>query len=225
MQVSMQRIVSMVLATMVASLLLVSLGTGVAWAVLNNVDCTIDPVALCVGGPNADFLEGEDMPGGGAGASAKDIIKGLGGGDGAEGNGGNDKIYGGDGWDGDLAGKGGLNGGDGNDYVFGGDGDDERIDGESGNDKVSGGPGDDGFGPTNDGDLEGGSGNNSVYGNDGDDQIDANDSLPGEVEFIFGGTNDDTIEAVDGEVDNIDCGTGNDTVIADLGIDVVAGNC
>jgi len=64
-----------------------------------------------------------------------------------------------------------------------------------------------------------------VRGNDGDDRIDANDSLQDEVEDIYGGADDDTIEAVDGEVDNIDCGPGNDTVNSDAGIDVVASNC
>lgn len=221
MQASIRRMVSAALAAVVAGMLMMTLVVGAAWAI--NVDCTINPVALCVGANSADFLEGEDVSDGVAGR--KDVIRGLGGSDGAEGNGGNDKIYGGNGWDGDLAGTGGLNGGDGNDYVYGGDGDDERIDGEAGNDKVNGGEGNDGIGPTNDGDLEGGSGNNSVYGGGGDDQIDANDSLPGEVEYIFGGANDDTIEAVDGEEDNIDCGPGNDTVTADAGIDKVHNNC
>ena len=58
-----------------------------------------------------------------------------------------------------------------------------------------------------------------MRGGPGDDQIDANDSLAGQVESISGGADDDTIEAGDGEVDNIDCGTGNDTVTFDAGID------
>jgi hypothetical protein len=73
--------------------------------------------------------------------------------------------------------------------------------------------------------IKGLGGSDGAEGNGGDDQIDANDSLPGEVEFIFGGANADTIEAVDGEVDNIDCGPGNDTVAFDTGIDVVDPNC
>nr|MBA2715219.1 hypothetical protein [Rubrobacteraceae bacterium] len=99
MQLSIRRWISGSLAALVASVLMVSAGAGVAWAI--NVDCTVNFGALCVGANTADFLQGEDVNDGVQGR--KDVIKGLGGSDGAEGNGGGDKIYGGNGPDGDLA--------------------------------------------------------------------------------------------------------------------------
>ena len=203
-------------AAAVASVLLVTLGVGVAWAL--TIDCTINPVALCEGSNARDEFEGEDVDDGVDGR--RDVIEGKRSSDSADGNGGNDRILGGGGPDGELGGR--LWGGAGDDYVDGGPGDDDNVKGGSGDDTVNGGPGSDGDGSTVDGDLEGGAGNNKVRGGPGDDLIDANDSLAGEVEDVSGGADDDTIRADDGQVDNIDCGTGNDTVAVDVGIDTLA---
>jgi len=205
-------------AVAVASVLLVTLGVGVAWAL--TIDCTINPVALCEGSNARDEFAGEDVDDGVDGH--RDVIEGERSSDTAHGNGGNDRILGGKGADGELGGE--LSGGAGNDYVDGGPGDDDNVKGGSGDDTVNGGPGDDGNGSTVDGDLEGGAGNNKVRGGPGEDLIDANDSLAGQVEDVSGGGDDDTIRADDGEVDNIDCGTGSDTVAVDVGIDTLT-NC
>ena len=218
MQASMQGRIVAALVAGVASVLLVALSAGAAWAI--NVDCTTDFAALCEGTNARDEFEGEDVDDGVDGA--RDIIEGKRSSDRAHGNGGNDRIVGGKGADGEFGSQ--LSGDAGNDYVGGGPGDDDNVKGGIGNDTVSGGSGDDGNGSTNDGDLEGGAGNNKVRGGPGDDQIDANDSLAQQVENISGGGDDDTIRADDGEVDNIDCGTGNDTVTFDTGIDNLT-NC
>lgn len=110
-------------AAAVASVLLVTLGVGVAWAL--TIDCTINPVALCEGSNARDEFAGEDVDDGVGGR--RDVIEGERSSDTAHGNGGNDRILGGKGADGELGGE--LSGGAGNDYVDGGPGDDDNVKG------------------------------------------------------------------------------------------------
>lgn len=82
----------------------------------------------------------------------------------AQGNGGNDSVYGGA--EGDY-----LSGGEGNDYVYGRGGDDWDVNGDNGNDVLSGGDSNDY--------INGGAGSDVMYGNNGDDTIYAKDGIAG----------------------------------------------
>ena len=133
MQASIQRRVLVVLAAVVTSVLLVALSAGAAWAI--NVDCTTDFAALCEGTNARDEFEGEDVDDGVDGA--RDIIEGKRSSDRAHGNGGNDRILGGKGADGEFGSQ--LSGDAGNDYVDGGPGDDDNVKGGIGEDTVTAG--------------------------------------------------------------------------------------
>lgn len=195
MQASIQRRVSVALAAVVASILVVTVGAGVAWAL--NVDCALNPVALCVGTNNDDELEGEDVNDGVQGR--KDLIRGKGGSDGADGKGGDDKIFGGNGADGDFAVNDALEGGDGKDLVSGGNGDDHRIQGLAGRDTVLGGRGSDEevFGDQGNDTVDGGpSVDEKVEGNEGEDNV--NGGSGGDLE-VRGGSGDDNVNGGPGD--------------------------
>src|SRR5829696_9355918 len=123
MQGSIQRRVLAVLVAVVTSMLLLAVDAGVAWAL--NVDCTTDFAVLCEGTNARDEFEGEDVDDGVDGA--RDIIEGKRSSDRAHGNGGNDRILGGKGADGEVGSQ--LSGDACNDYLDGGPGDDDNVKG------------------------------------------------------------------------------------------------
>jgi len=74
--------------------------------------------------------------------------------------------------------------------------------------------------------VAGGSGNDSLVGGSGPDVLAGGDGIDnldgmGGVDDYFGGTGDDTIQAVDGLAERISCGDGTDAVRNDF-IDVIA---
>ncbi len=194
------------------------------------------------------------------GADGEDILTGEGGNDTIYGGPGNDQISGGEGND-SISGDEGADivfGGPGTDYLYGGEGEDV-IEGEEGNDVVVGDAGNDilSGGEGND-ILNGGMGTDQLYGGDGDDTlyIDAADiSINGgagydvvsvvgseavifdattaEIEFVAGGSGNDTFTAVgsatnvtfyggDGD-DHLAGGDGNDVLVGQAGADTLTG--
>ena len=224
------------LGALVALVLALTAGLAVAGVpAVNPVDCQTDPEPECPGTSGNDDFTGEANDDGVQGAN--DIITGGDGRDGGDGNSGDDVMRGGAGADGSIidfegndgedlvaGGEGGdheLEGGSDDDTVTGGPGDDCEVAGDDGDDELDGGPGDDGDADTQ---VAGGTGDNTAHGGDGSDRIDADDSLAGDRERIFGDDGGDRIRAVDDRVDIINCGRGNDRVIFDAGIDTVR-NC
>ena len=96
------------------------------------------------------------------------------------------------------------------------------------NDTIYGGDGNDGSGSIP---LVGGEDSDTVYGGKGNDVINAAafdgplESTDSPVDYSYGESGNDTIDAEDGNVDYIDCGEGRkDTVYFDAEMDLVA-NC
>lgn len=193
MRASIQRKAAAAMAALAASVLLVTLGAGIAWAL--DVDCAADPAAACPGTNAADVIRGEDANDGTQGA--RDVIEAKRGSDDVEGEAGNDRISGGKGADGTVGDQ--LDGGEGNDLVDGGPGDDGRVQGSDGNDTVLGGPGSD---ESLDGDedndtVDGGEGNEvEVFGGSGRDRVSGG---PGNDEEVRGGSGDDTVDGGPGD--------------------------
>jgi Ca2+-binding RTX toxin-like protein len=136
------------------------------------------------------------------------------------GDGGNDKLAGGDFND-------TLEGEDGNDTLSGAKGND-LIDGELGNDSLLGGDGNDtASGSQGNDTVLGGIGNDSILGGAGNDSLwgeDGNDTVlgGGNTDKISGGAGNDYLNGETGN-DSVDGGAGNDTVLGGLGRDTLLG--
>ncbi len=170
---------------------------------------------VIAGDDAADELTGQDC---------NDQINGYAGDDVISGEGGNDTIHGGIGDD-------VLTGGAGDDTLHGEAGADllngeagaDTLFGHGGADLLRGGQGDDHLYGGQDGDvLVGEDGNDALQGGDGDDLL-----IGGKgSDTLFGGDGNDILdgraEDIDNKVDFLNGGTGNDTIIAD-GNDIVTG--
>ncbi len=117
------------------------------------------------------------------GGNGRDLFRGGAEDDIVSGNNGNDRLFGGDGWD-------ELSGGNGRDLLRGDAGND-ILDGGDSNDRLFGGDGND--------DLYGGNGRDRLFGNDGADNL----SGDGNNDALFGGDGNDVLNG----------GRGNDNLI------------
>ena len=148
------------------------------------------------------------------------ILYGYGGDDRLFGGRGYDLLYGGDGDDlligGDTGGQ--LYGGDGDDTLKGSFGEYELYGGE-GNDNLNGGNGDDTLkGGTGNDILDDSWGDDYLYGGAGDDTL----SGGGDDDYIYGGIGDDTLNG-EWDDDTIDGGPGDDTIDGGPGDDTIDG--
>jgi VCBS repeat-containing protein len=131
-----------------------------------------------------------------------------------DGGAGNDLLSGGDGND-------ALDGGAGNDLLFGGAGTDavkggdgiDRLFGDAGNDVLEGGSGND--------ELHGGTGADILYGDESLAPGDAEGTLPGGDDLLYGGEGDDLLFGGAGN-DYLDGGAGADKLYGGAGNDIIA---